>query len=278
MEGVKDPVGMTGIRLEVDTFIIGASTAAIRNMTRAVTSAGVHINELVFSPLATAEALLTKQQKENGVVLVDIGSNTTSFIIFEEGDVVHASVLPIGSSHITNDIAIGLRTTLDIAEQVKQNYAYALSRDIDDDEVIELSEFDPEEETTTHRKYVCEIVEARLGELFSMLREELRLIGKDGMLPAGVVFTGGGARLSGLTSAAKDMLQLPAQIGAPSSESSGMIDKLDDPLYATSVGLMLSGLMQPSQGPRLPASFGNPDTIVNSIFDKAKGFLKNLLP
>lgn len=277
MEGVKDPVGMTGIRLEVDTFIIGASTAAIRNMTRAVSSAGIHINEIVFSPLATAEALLNKSQKESGVVLVDIGSTTTSFIVYEEGDVVHAAVLPVGSSHITNDIAIGLRTTLEIAEQIKQQHAYALSRDIDDNEIIELSDYDPEEETTTHRRYVCEIVEARLGELFSMLREELRLIGKDGMLPAGVVFTGGGARLSGLTSAAKEMLQLPAQVGAPSSEISGMIDKLDDPLYATSVGLMLSGLSQPAQGPRLAPSFG-PNDPLNSVFEKAKGLFKHLLP
>lgn len=278
LDGVKDPVGMTGIRLEVDSFIIGASTAAIRNLNRAVTSAGLQIENLVFSPLATANAVLSKHQKESGVMLVDIGAHTTSLLVFEENDVIYASVLPIGSSHITNDIAIGLRTSLEIAEQIKQEHAFALSSEIGDDEVIELSQYDPEEETTTHRKYVCEIVEARLGELFSMLNDELRTIGKDGMLPAGVVFTGGGARLAGLTNAAKELLQLPAQIGAPSTEISGMIDKLDDPLYATSVGLMLTGLMHPmGSGPAIP-TFGGHETIVNSLFDKAKGILKNLLP
>ncbi len=278
LEGVKDPIGMTGIRLEVETYIIGASTAALRNITRAVSSAGLHIDQIIFSPLATAQAILDKKAKDNGVALIDIGATTTSFLVFEEGDVIHASVLPIGSSHITNDIAIGLRTSLEIAEHIKEDYAYALANDIDDDEMIDLSQFDPDEEATPHRKYVCEIVEARLGELFSMLREELRLIGRDGMLPAGAVFTGGGSRLAGLTTAAKELLQLPAQVGTPSSQISGMIDKLDDPLYATSVGLMLAGLHPAHQGSGKVSPYSAPDTMVDSVVEKAKGFLKNLLP
>ncbi len=278
LDGVKDPVGMTGIRLEVDSYIISASTAAIRNLTRAVTSAGLQIDDLIFSPLATAQAVLTKMQRDNGVVLIDIGATTTSMVVFEEGDILHATILPIGSSHITNDIAIGLRTGLEIAEQVKQQHAYALASDVREKEVIDLSDYDPNEETSTHRKYVCEIVEARLQELFAMIREELRIIERDGMLPAGVVFTGGGARLAGLTSAAKELLQLPAQIGVPSAEISGMIDKLDDPIYATSVGLMLAGLTQPNQTHHSTLSLGNHDAVVNSLFDKAKGFFKNLLP
>lgn len=278
LEGVKDPLSMTGIRLEVDAYIIGASTAAIRNLTRAVSSAGLHIDGLMFSPLATAQALLTKQQRDNGVLLVDIGAATTSVVVFEEGDVTHATILPIGSSHITNDIAIGLRTTLEVAEQVKQQHAYAVSAEINDSEEIDLSQYDPNEETTPHRKYVCEIVEARLNELFAMLREELRLIERDGMLPAGVVFTGGGSRLAGLTNAAKDTLQLPAQLGTPGEEISGMIDKLDDPVYATSVGLMLHGLTESQQPGRPSLSLGGHEQIVNNVVDKAKGFLKNLLP
>ena len=279
LEGVKDPAGMVGIRLEVDTFIIGASTAALRNLTRAVSSAGLQVDDLVFGPLATANAVIDKPQRENGVMLVDFGAATTSLIVFEEGDVIHANVLPIGSSHITNDIAIGLRTNLDMAERIKQEYGYALSADITDKEVIDLADIDPSEETTTSRKYVCEIIEARLGEVFSMIRDELRIIGKDGMLPAGVVFTGGGARLAGLADAAKDMLQLPAEIGTPFGTISGMVDALDDPLYATSVGLMMTGLTHPhGHGPRPTMPLTSFDQHINGVFDKAKGFLKNLLP
>jgi cell division protein FtsA len=145
LEGVRDPIGMTGIRLEVETYIIGASTAAIRNLTRAITSAGLKVDDLIFSPLATANAIVDKQLRESGVVLVDFGAATTSLIVFEEGEIVHANVLPIGSSHITNDIAIGLRTNLEIAERIKQEFAYAVASDISEDEMIELSMFDPSE-------------------------------------------------------------------------------------------------------------------------------------
>lgn len=277
LEGVKDPVGMVGVRLEVDTYIIGASTAAIRNMNRVVSSAGLHMEDLIFGPLAAAHAVLDKPQKESGVVLVDFGAATTSLVIFEEGDIIHATVLPIGSSHITNDIAIGLRTNLEIAERIKQDYAYALATDVAEDEIIELSEFDPGEEATTSRKYICEIVEARLSEIFAMIKDELRFVGKEGMLPAGVVFVGGGARLSGLTDAAKEMLQLPAQVGKPLTTITGMIDKVDDPLYATSIGLMLSGLMSAHRETHVP-SFGKIDHHMNSVFDRAKDIFKHLLP
>ncbi len=277
LEGVKDPIGMVGIRLEVDTYIIGASTAALRNLTRVLSAAGVQVDNIVFSPLATAQAVLDKPQRESGVILADFGAATTSLVVFEEGEIIHATVLPVGSSHITNDIAIGLRTNLEIAERIKQDYAFAISHEIGDDEIIELSEYDPGEEATTSRKYVCEIVEARLGEIFSMIRDELRMIGKDGLLPAGIVFTGGGARLAGLSDSAKEVLQLPARIGTPFANLSGMIDKLDDPLFATSVGLMLAGLVQPGGETRTP-SLGKIDHHMNTIMDRAKGLFKNLLP
>jgi cell division protein FtsA len=278
LDGVKDPVGMVGIRLEVDTYIIGASTAALRNMSRIITAAGLRLDNLIFSPLAAATAVLDKPQKESGVILVDIGAATTSLIVFEEGEVIHANVLPIGSSHITNDIAIGLRTNLEIAERIKQEFAYALSSEISDKEIIDLSELNPSEEGTTKQKYVCEIVEARINEIFSMIRDELRIIGKDGMLPAGVVFTGGGARMAGLSEAAKEILKLPAQVGTPLPNISGMVDKLEDPIYATSVGLMLSGLAGGApQGDR-SLSLGPIDQHMNTVLDKAKGFFRNLMP
>lgn len=274
LEGVKDPVGMMGIRLEVDTYIIGASSAAIRNLGRVIASAGIRLDDLVFNPLASAEAVLDSTQKENGVALIDFGAATTSLLVFEEGDIVYANVLPIGSSHITNDIAIGLRTNLDIAERVKQEYAYAQAHFIAEDDTIELSELDASEEGSTSRKYICEIVEARLGEIFSLVRSDLKAINRDRMLPAGAVLVGGGARLSGIVDAAKDMLQLPAQIGAPVSSISGMIDSLDDPLYSAAVGLMLMGLRS-AGGPRPLLKADSP---LWSLAEKAKGLLKHLLP
>lgn len=277
LEGVKDPVGMMGVRLEVDTYIIGASSAAIRNLGRVITSAGLRLDDLVFSPLAAAAAVLDGPQKENGVVLIDFGGATTSIIVYEEGDIIHATVLPIGSSHITNDIAIGLRTNLEIAERIKQEYAYAQANFIADEDMIELSELDPSEEGTTSRKYICEIVEARLGEIFNMIREELRSINRDGMLPAGAVLIGGGSRLSGIVEAAKDMLQLPAQLGSPPSTMTGMIDSLDDPLYTTAIGLMLMGLHPSNQGAR-PMQLGKMDDHMNGLMEKAKSLFKNLLP
>lgn len=277
LEGVKDPVGMIGIRLEVDTYIIGASSAAIRNLGRVITSTGLKLDDLVFSPLAAAQAVLDGPQKENGVLVIDFGAATTSLIVYEEGDIIHACVLPIGSGHITNDIAIGLRTNLDIAERIKQDYAYAQAHFISDAEMIELSEFDPTETATTSRKYICEIVEARLNEVFSMVREELRAINRDGMLPAGAVLIGGGSRLSGIVDAAKDMLQLPAQMGTPPSNITGMIDSLDDPLYTTSIGLMLMGLHHAHQQTK-PLQLGKIDYHVNGFIEKAKGLFKHLLP
>lgn len=282
LDGIKDPVGMVGIRLEVDTYVIGTSTAAVRNMERVLNSAGIRMANMCFGPLATAQAVLDKAQKESGVILIDIGAATTSLIIFEEGEVIHAAVLPIGSSHITNDIAIGLRTTLEIADRIKQEYAYASARDISDDDMIDFSELKPDEEGTTNRKYVCEIVEARLSELFSMVRDELRLIERDGMLPAGAVFTGGGASIAGLVESAKELLQLPAQIGVSPSTISGMIDKLDDPTYAMSTGLMLTGLTH-REAPIRSHQHPSPgltqfDNHMNDLFDKAKGIFKNLLP
>lgn len=276
-EPIKDPSNMTGVRLEVDTFVIGAPTATMRNLNQAVRQAGLEIQDIIYAPLAASNTLLDNAQRESGVILIDIGASTTSIIVFEEGEIIHTAILPLGSSHITNDIAIGLRTNLHNAERIKQELAYALSSSVGADEIIDLSEFDPNEDGTTNRKYVSEIVEARLNELFSMIQEELRQIGRDGKLPAGAVFTGGGARLAGLVEAAKELLRLPASIGMPQGTISGMIDRLDDPIYSTSVGLMLNGLTGPSlRNSQIP--LGSIDKYFDGFTNKAKNIFKHLLP
>ena len=238
--GIKDPVGMSGIRLEVDTQIIQASVPFIKNLTKCVMQAGLEIDDLVLAPLAAAQAVLTKKQKELGVALIDLGGGTTGMVVFEEGDLVAATILPVGSMHITNDLAIGLRTSVDTAEKVKLQYAQAEMREVKKDTEIDLSKIDKQEEGRVSVKHVAEIVEARLEEIFDLVNKELKKINKDGQLPAGVILTGGGAKLPGVVELAKKQLRLPVALGQPGSVTT-VIDRVDDPAYATAIGLLLWG-------------------------------------
>lgn len=269
-ENVADPIGMSGVRLEVEAVVVGGSTGAIRNLVKCVQQAGIKMESLVFSPLAAAQVLLSKKQKELGVAIVDIGGGTTSIAVFENGDILHCAVLPIGAMSITNDIAIGLRTSLEVAEKVKTQYGSAIPENISESETINLANFDPQDAQKVERKYVAEIIHARLMEIFSMIREELRKVGKDGMLPAGIIFTGGGSKLEDMITLAKEELRLPAQIGMPLFEMAGMIDKIDPSIYSTSTGLILYGL----ENNTTPNNGMNS----NDILDKAKGFFKQFLP
>lgn len=274
-DSIKDPVGMTGIRLEVDTQVISGATAPVKNLTKCLTQAGVNISDMVFTPLAAARAVLSKRQREIGVVLVDIGGGTTSFAIYEEGIILHAGVLPVGATHITNDIAIGLRTSIDIAEMIKVHHGLATPEKIDADKELDLKKLDKNEEGTANLKYVAEIIEARMTEILFMIRDEMRKVGRDGMLPAGIVFTGGGAKQAGLVELAKNTLKLPAQIGQLTHDVSGMVDNISDPLYASSVGLMLWGLEagNDTNQPKSGSSFKLGNTL-----SKATGLFKKILP
>ncbi|MBU1083212.1 cell division protein FtsA [Patescibacteria group bacterium] len=240
-DGIKDPVGMTGIRLEVDAHVVTGSTPFIKNLQRTIEQAGVRITNFVLAPLAASTAVLSKKQKELGVVVIDIGAGTTGMVVFEDGDVYHSAIIPIGSGHITADIAIGLRTALSTAEQVKIEYGMASPITLSDKDTIDLSKFDKTEDQVASRRYIAEIIEARLIELFLMIKTELRKVGRDGMLPAGAVLVGGGAKLPGIVESAKDHLGLPAQIGFP-IELHGMVDRLDDPRFTTAIGLMMWGM------------------------------------
>lgn len=271
-EEVRDPIGMSGIRLELDALIISSSAAATRNVTKAVFQAGLEIDGLVFGPLAAAKALTTKKQRESGVMVVDFGFGSTNLSVYEEGQLLHAACLPIGSMHITNDIAIGLRTNLEVAEIVKNKYGSALPSMVRESEQINLSTIDPGEGDKVSRRQVAEIIEARILEIFQMIKEELQSIGKDGLLPAGVVFTGGGSELDGLTELARTHLRLPAAVGYPVMPMGGIIDKIDSPIYATSVGLVLWALDEAGDksAPWRPGlgKFGG-------VIDRFRGILKN---
>lgn len=278
---IHNPVGTTSIRLEVTTELILISALALHNLERAVTQTGLALTDIVFSPLATATAALSKKQLEIGVALVDIGSATTDLAVFEEGQLIHAAVLPIGSQHLTNDIAIGVRTNLEVAERLKREAGTALSNDVKATEVIRLAEFDAADRETIKRKELAEIIEARLDELFGVINDELKSLERDGRLPAGVVLTGNGARLAGLVEYTKGALKLPATVGRTKVELPvPSVDTEGAPDYTTSAGLLLWGLehspelarSQPLALPNLPA------VSVGGVIDRAKDLLKQFLP
>jgi cell division protein FtsA len=271
-EGIKDPIGMTGIRLEVDATVVSTSSSALKNLCRCVEQAGIQTQDIVFSPLAAAKVLLSKRQMEIGVILIDVGAASTSYAFFEDGDMISCGVIPIGSSHITNDIAIGLRTSLDVADILKLKYGFALPEKVSEKEEVQLKNLDKKEDGVASLKYISEIIEARLKEILLIVREKLREIGRDGTMPAGVIITGGGSKLEGIIELTKETLRLPAQIGSPIIEIGGLVDKLDDPVYSTSVGLMLWGRDHKENGFSLERSS------VSGVLSAAKGFFKQFLP
>ncbi len=252
-DGIHDPVGMTGVRLEVEAHVITASTPSIKNLTKCVYQAGLDIDELILGVLASAKAVLTKNQKEVGVVVVDIGYSTTGVAVFEEGNVLHTCVLPIGSSHVTNDIAIGLRTSIEIAEKVKLDEGCAIPAVIPERERIDLKKYGVSDGIFVSKREVAEIIEARMLEILGMVSDELKKVGRDGMLPAGVVMTGGGSKLLGTVDLAKESLRLPSQMGLPVNVG-GMIDKIsDDPRMVCAVGLMNWGAQSVVKGENVVA-------------------------
>ena len=234
---IKDPVGMQGVRLEVDAHIVTAASPNIRNLDMALERAQITPTHHTLSSLASAEAVLSRQQKEAGTVVLDIGAGTTNFIVIEDGEVQHIAVLPIGGIHITNDLAIGLKTELDVAERVKIEHATlgtpkrstVIVRDNDQDHHFLMDD-------------VTMIVEARIEELFEYVSKELVKIRRMRKLPGGVVLTGGTAKLPGIAEFAKEQLQLPARVGKFQTVT-GLVDTIDDPMYSTVVGLMLLDML-----------------------------------
>jgi len=237
-ENIKDPVGMKGVRLEVSALLIEGSANHIKSVMKCVEQSDVEIEDIVLEPLAAAKSVLGKKQRELGTVLVNIGGGTTSLAVFEEGELLHTAILPVGAGHITNDIAIGLRTSIEVAEKVKLEYGLALPEEISKKEEIDLSQIDSQEEGAVSRYHVAEIIEARLEEIFKLVNKELQLIKRSGLLPAGAVLAGGGAKLPYVVDVAKKILGLPTQVGFPANLG-GMLNEVDDPSFATAVGLIL---------------------------------------
>lgn len=234
--GIKDPVGMTGIRLEVDAEIVQGLSSQVKNLTKVVYRTSVDIDDLVVAVLAAAESCVTKRQRDVGVAVVSIGATTTGVTVFEEGDVIHTKVLPVGGSHVTNDIAIGLRTSIDIAERMKIEHGSALPDEIGKRDEVNLSTLGGED-AVVNKRQVAEIIEARMEEIFHLVDKELQAVDRSGMLPAGIVVTGGGAKLHGVVDVARRIFRLPASIGVPQGLVTA-IDRVNDPAFTTAVGLV----------------------------------------
>lgn len=271
--GIKNVVGMNGIRLEVDTLIVHAASPFLRNLTKVLEELEIEVSGLVLSSLAAARAVLSKRQKELGVLVLDIGGGTTGMSVFEEGDLIHARVFPVGGSHVTNDIAIGLKTGVDTAEQVKLNFGACLAQEVNKRGVIDLSTIS-EESGSVYRREIADIIEARLVELMGLVKKELKDISKDRLLPSGVVIVGGGAKMPQIVDLVKRELGLPAQLGFP-QDVEGIIDKIDDPSLATAIGLVLWGYDVEKKG-------GDENLIlpfpVTDSLNKIKRWVRTFLP
>lgn len=241
--GIKNPVGMTGIRLEVEAHIITGHIQHVKNIEKCVDQAGVDIDDLVPATISAAEAVLTKRQKELGVIVIDIGAGSTSVTVFEEGTILYSVSLPIAGESVTNDIAIGLRTSIDTAEKIKIEFGSVLPQEIGEREMIDLSSVSKIDTQTVSKRYMAEIMQARYFEVFTLVKTELERIGRSGMLPAGALLTGAAAKAPGVLDLARDVLGLPVQMGFP-VEVGGVIEKVDDPAYATALGTLIWGMRE----------------------------------
>ena len=284
-EGIKNPVGMMGYRLDVEAHIVTGAVTGIQNLVKCVHKLGVEVDDIVLEPLASSESVLTEEEKEMGVVLADIGGGTTGIAIFVEGSIYHTSILPVGGYHITNDIAVGLRTPFAMAEEIKIKRGHAISSLIDPSEVIEITTFGRNQRDKISRTQLCQIIEARLQEAFTMIQTEVKKSGYDSLLPAGVVLTGGTSEMAGIADLASEILQVPVRIGYPYGVH-GLVDSIGSPAYSAGVGLLLWGAMfgehspatRPFGGKTTPKKSGKSVQDEAHVYGKLRNWLKAFLP
>ena len=243
---IDDPTGLVGNRLEVESFIVDSFSQDVRNLEKAVEKTGGFISGMVFNPVASSQAVLTKNQKDLGVAMVDVGFGTTSLSVFEEGRLVHAAILPVGSANITNDLAIGLKIPVEAAENLKLSAGFAVSKEISIKDKLDLKKVDVNAKNVISKRFFSEIIEVRLAEILELVNDELKAIGKEKNLPAGIILVGGGSKIPGIVELAKQELKLSAQLGMVVPEMFSCVnkeveEKIEDPEFSTSLGLILAG-------------------------------------
>jgi len=264
--GIKDPVGMMGVRLEANVYIVTGAVMCVQNLLKCCEKVGLEVADVVFEPLASAEAILREEERELGVAVVDIGGGTTDITFFKDGWLRHTSVLAVGGNHFTNDIAVGLRVTVSEAERIKKAHGVATTSLVNDAEEIAIIQAG--NERTILRKYLSEIIEPRTEELLDLIRTELVSCSGYDIASTGLVLTGGGSLLEGFDKMAEALLGLPVRIGIPRYVSGGK-DMINNPIYATGVGLVLYGMESESRKGFYPDMF-------TGIFGKMTGWVKGI--
>jgi cell division protein FtsA len=272
---VRSPIGMHGFRLEVQVHIITAASTSVANLEQAIQAAGVYPDRFILNPLASGDAVLTDEEREMGVVLIDIGGGTTDLAIFIEGTVWHSSVIAVGGDLVTNDITHLLHVPFDVAEIVKIQYGHALQKAVSPVEMFAVQPFGEGMPTEFHRSELAMAIEARMSELFEMIQSEIKRSGYDGLMRAGAVITGGAAALPGIRDLATDILGIPVRVAKP-EKLTGMADTLRSPAFSTSVGLLRLGLQMDSVG--APSTIANGSGTSPKLSGLIGGLFKRLLP
>lgn len=272
--GISQPVGMHGYRLEVEAHIITAAETTVENIRKAAEAAGVQVQQFVLNPLASGEVVLTETERTLGVMVCDIGGGTTDLAIYINGDVWHTMVLSIGGSLITSDIAHGLRLPLNQAEEVKKKYGHALKSEVTEEDLFSIRSFGQDNPIQMNRRDLAFIIEARVEEIFRFVLQEIKRSGYDGLLPAGVVLTGGSSLLPGIRKLGAEVLGLPVRVAQPENLV-GLVDQLYSPAFSTSVGLLnwallMDDAIQPGKAKAPP--------VPEDLWEKIKDFARRLLP
>ena len=244
-DGVKNPLGLLGYRLEVEAHIITGAVTSIQNLIKCIEANEIEVADLVLQPLASAEAVLSQEERDMGVTVVDIGGGTIDMALHVEGSVWQTLVHDVGGYQISNDIAMGLRTPFSTAEELKVRYAHVVPSSVDESEVIEFSSFGSDAVSSVSRRELCRLVSLRIDEILEMIDQDIRRSGFESLLSAGIVITGGTANLRGLVQVAEERLGVPVRLGAP-QRLRGLSEAISSPAYAASVGLLLWGMRQDS--------------------------------
>jgi cell division protein FtsA len=275
-DSIRTPIGMHGFRLEVETHIITAAQATVENLRQCVASAGVDVLQFVLNPLASAEVVLNDTERQMGVIVCDMGGGTTDIAVCIDGDVWHTAVLAVGGNHITSDIAHGLRLPITQAEEIKLQHGNAVKSEVSPDEFFTVKPFGEDRPVEINRQELAHVIEARVEEIFGLVLQEIKRSGYDGLLPAGMVLTGGSSLLPGIRILANRVLGLPVRIARPENMV-GLIDKLLTPAYSTSVGLLRWALLMSEVSPAV-LNLRPTHTAEGLTWDKVKNWLRRLLP
>jgi len=268
-EGIKEPIGMSGVRLEAKVHMVTGAVSAAQNIIKCVRRCGLEVDDIILEQLASSYAVLTDDEKELGVCLVDIGGGTTDIAVFADGSIHHTAVIPIAGDQVTNDIAVALRTPTQHAEDIKVRYACALTQLANSDETIEVPSVGDRPARRLARQTLAEVVEPRYEELFTLVRSELQRSGYEDLIAAGIVLTGGSSKMEGVVELAEEIFHMPVRIGVPQYVS-GLSDVVKNPIYSTGVGLLLFGQRQARESMQT----GHLDSGMRSVFERMKNWFQ----